>query len=102
MSSVLTGVSTVMRFEVRALGVCLAASSEGAGVCGRALPRPGAPPALRFGLEQVEWGGRGGEERARRTGLHHAEALIEQARERARSRVAQRHRLMQVLLLMLR
>lgn len=87
-----------MCLEVRALGVRLAASSERAGVCGRALPRPGSSPALRLGLEQVERRGRRSEKRARGTRLHHTEAIIEHTPVCARSRVGQRYLLMLVLL----
>lgn len=97
----LTGVSSVMCFEVRALGVCLAASGERAGVRGCALSWPGASPAFRLRLEQVERRGRRSEERSGRAGLPHAKAIIEHARKCARSRVGQLHLLMLVLLLML-
>ncbi len=46
----LTGVGSVMRLQMRALGVGLAAAGIGAGVRRSALPRPGASPSLGFGL----------------------------------------------------
>jgi len=51
MVRLLTCVSSVMRLQMRALGVRFPAAGEGAGVRRRALPRPGAPSSLGLGLE---------------------------------------------------
>lgn len=54
----LTGMSSVMCFEMGALGVCLAAAGERAGVCGGAFPGPGASSPFGLGLQQLEGRGR--------------------------------------------
>lgn len=54
-----TSVRSVMRLQMRALGVGLSAPSECAGVCRRTLPWPGAATSLWFGLQQLQrrrWG----------------------------------------------
>lgn len=49
-----TSVRSVMRLQMRALGVGLSAPTECAGVRRRALPWPGAATSLWFGLQQLQ------------------------------------------------